>query len=156
MDISVVSSRKRLDALELKAQALPVSQDAELQSQLARFMCVLASGLIEQAVVSLLEDYARTRCHPRVQRYTQHQLSKLQNAKYEDILSLVGRFDPTWRKHFSDNVSDEVQSAIDSIVNNRNQIAHGKQVNISLGTFSQYYILAKRFLVDMELFLLSQ
>ncbi len=156
MDISVLSAQRRLDTLEAKARAVPVNQDPELQSQLARFLCVLASGLIEQAVISLLSDYARTRCHPRVQRYAEQQLSRLQNAKYEDILNLTGRFDPTWRKHFDENVASEIQSAIDSIVNNRNQIAHGKQVNISLGTFSQYYVLVKRFIADMEQFLQTQ
>jgi hypothetical protein len=156
MDISVVSSQNRLDALESKARNPPVSLDLELQSQIARFLCVLASGLIEQAVISLLDTYIRRRSEPRVQRYAIHQISRLQNAKFEDILIMVGRFDPAWRTHLEANVSEEKKSAIDSIVNNRNQIAHGKQVNISLGTFSNYYLSAKAFMVDLESFLQSQ
>ena len=156
MDISVVSAQNRLEALEIKAKNAPINADAELQSQIARFLCVLASGLIEQAVISLLDDYVRARSQARVQRYAGYQISRLQNAKFEDILKLVGRFDPAWRTHLESDTSDEVKSAIDSIVNNRNQIAHGKQVNISLGTFSGYYLRVKIFLVNLEVFLQTQ
>lgn len=156
MDISVISSQKRLDTLETRASALPVSSDPELQSQIARFLCVLTSGLIEQAVISLLDEYIRRRSTPRVQRYAGYQVSRLQNAKFDDILTLLGRFDPDWRIYIEANVTDEVRAAIDSIVNNRNQIAHGKQANISLGTFSSYYIKVKAFLLHLEAFLETQ
>lgn len=150
MDISVISAQNRLESLQAKARSSAVAADPELQSQLARFLCVLASGLIEQGVKALLEEYVRARSAPRIYRYAAHQISRLQNAKFEDILQLIGRFDPAWRSHLEDNMSEQTKSAIDSIVNNRNQIAHGRQVNISLGTFSEYYSQLKNFMVYLE------
>lgn len=90
MDIAVFSARSRLDALENKAKLAPVSADPELQSQLARFLCVLTSGLIEQAMISLLDDYVRSRSPLRVHNYAASQINRLQNAKFEDILKLLG------------------------------------------------------------------
>ena len=156
MNLSVVSAQQRLEALERKAATAPISLDAELQSQLARFLCVLASGFIEQATISILEEYVRRRSHARVQRFAAHHLSRFQNAKFEDVLTLVGRFDPSWRTHLEKSVEEEVKSSLDSIVNNRNQIAHGKQVNISLGTFSEYYLHVKSFVIFLDDFLRTQ
>jgi RiboL-PSP-HEPN len=153
VDRRIVGAQQRIDSIEAKARAAPISEDIEMQAQIARFLCVLSSGLIEQAVIATLDGYARTKSNPRVAQYVSFQLSRIQNAKFEDILVTLGRFDPNWREHFEDNTSSEVKDAIDSIVKNRNQIAHGVQVGISLGTFSQYYKALKSFIVDLDSFI---
>lgn len=130
----------------------PTSADPELQAQLARFLCVLSSGLMEQALITILENHTIRKSENRIAQYVSSQLSRIQNAKFEDILVTIGRFDPTWRDYLETNTVAEVKSAIDSIVNNRNQIAHGGQVGISLTTFSAYYRSLKRFIEDLEAF----
>jgi RiboL-PSP-HEPN len=152
---TVVGAQRRIDNLEAKAKSQLVQNDAELQAQLARFMCVLSSGLLEQAIISILEDYAKSRSHAHVARYVGFGLSRLQNAKFEDIMILLARFDPLWRDHFEANTPAEVKDAIDSIVNNRNQIAHGGQANISLVVFSRYYTCVKSFINELDSFVAS-
>jgi hypothetical protein len=155
MELSVLSARQRIDTLAKKAANEPVSADMELQAQLARFLCILTSGWIEQAVISILNAHTQKRSHPRVAQYVSHQLSRLQNAKFEDILVLLGRFDSLWRDHCESTTPIEIKDAIDSIVNNRNQIAHGAQVSISLGTFTKYYDSVKTFVSDLDAFISS-
>ena len=152
MDLRILSAQNRIDSLEAKAKSDPVRSDVELQAQLARFLCVLSSGLIEQATVLLLDAYARRRSGTQVASYVSSQLSRLQNTKFDDILTLLGRFDSTWREYFISNTPPEQKDAIDSIVNNRNQIAHGGQVGISLGTFSEYYRNLKLFIISLDAF----
>lgn len=152
MDIKIVGAQSRIDSLQAKAKSDVVSADLELQAQLARFLCVLSSGLIEQAVMSALDDYAKRRSSPTVARFASGYLSKFHNAKFEDILSVTSRFDPSWREHFETNTAAEVQDAINSIVNNRNQIAHGGQVGISLVTFTEYYKHVKVFIAEFHTF----
>jgi hypothetical protein len=69
---------------------------------------------------------------------------------------MLGHFNPAWRDHFETNTPDEVKDAIDSIVNNRNQIAHGAQTNISLVTFMEYYKRVKAFIADLDTFVTNQ
>jgi len=54
--------------------------------------------------------------------------------------------------HFETNTLPEVKDAIDSIVNNRNQIAHGAQTGISLVTFMEYHKRVKVFIADLDAF----
>jgi formyltetrahydrofolate hydrolase len=152
VDRKILAIQQRIDTLEAKAKTAPVSSDTELQAQLARFMCVLSSGLIEQALIIILDNHAIVKSQSRIAQYVSYQLSRIQNAKFEDILVTLGRFDPMWRDHIDKNTSGEIKAAIDSIVNNRNQISPGGQVGISLATFSEYYKSLKRFIVDLEAF----
>jgi hypothetical protein len=142
-----------IDNLEAAAKVPPVRDDRELQAQISRFLCVLSSGLIEQSLIIILENYSAARSHPRVSQYTNSQLARIQNAKFEDILSTLGRFDSAWRQYFEDTTAGEVKAAIDSLVNNRNQISHGGQVNISLAIFSEYYRLLKKFILDLDTYI---
>jgi hypothetical protein len=152
MDIRIVGNQRRIDSLEAKAKSDSVRCDVELQSQLARFLCVLSSGLIEQAVIQTLTSYAQRRSHPDVARYVGASVARLWNAKFEDILTVLGHFSPVWRDHFETNTLPEVKDAIDSIVNNRNQIAHGAQTGISLVTFMEYHKRVKVFIADLDAF----
>ncbi len=152
VDQKIRGAQQRIDSLQEKARTKQVSEDFELQAQLARYMCVLCSGLIEQAVISILETYTRSKSHPRVASYVDGQLARFRNAKFEDILVLLSHFDPLWREHVQSTTASEVKDAIDSIVNNRNQIAHGRQANISLGVFSDYYKYTKEFIRALDSF----
>lgn len=66
------------------------------------------------------------------------QLDRFQNPNMERILQVAGSFDPTWRREL-ESLEDRVKDAVDSIVSNRNQISHGENVGLSLGTMRRYY-----------------
>lgn len=153
LDPKIVSIQQRIDNLEVKAKTEPVSSDRELQAQIARFLCVLSSGLIEQALIITLDNHAKSLSQRRIAQFVSYKLSRIQNAKFEDILVTLGRFDPEWRDYFEENTSREIKDSIDSIVNNRNQIAHGGQAGISLTTFSGYYKSLKAFIADLDAFI---
>lgn len=150
MDRRIVGARQRIDNLEARAKAEPVSSDDELKAQMAQFLCVLSSGLIEEAVRSILSGFATARSRPQVAAYVTTHLAEFQNPRFEKIMSLLSSFDPEWRRHFEGSGSTEVKDAIDSIVINRHQIAHGRPVGISIVTFSNYYRHIRAFLDDLD------
>lgn len=156
MNKKILGAQQRIDSLESKAKSDPVKQDLELQSQLARFLCVLSSGLLEQAVALTLAAYAERKCHPNVARYVGVSVGELRNPKFEKVLVILGQFSPQWRDRFENGTPLEVKEAIDSIVNNRHQIAHGGQTGISLVTFMEYYKRVKSFIADLDTFVSSQ
>ncbi|MGA1982615.1 MAG: HEPN domain-containing protein [Acidobacteriaceae bacterium] len=150
MDRRLIGARQRIDNLEARARAEPVSTDDELKAQMAQFLCVLSSGLLEEAVRLTLSGFAKTRSSPEVASYVTANLEQFQNPRFEKIMILLGSFDPKWRSHFEDGPSNEVKDAIDSIVVNRHQIAHGRPVGISIVTFSKYYKQVCAFIDDLD------
>jgi hypothetical protein len=116
-----------------------LSHDLELQAHWARYLCVLTSGFIEESVRILLSEYVQKRADATISRYVNAQLDGFQNPKAGRILDLLRAFDIAWAESAEQFLGDERKDAIDSIVNNRHQIAHGRNVGISYVTIRNYY-----------------
>jgi hypothetical protein len=156
VDRTVQGARQKIENLLEKTKGPIFNDEPELQAQLARYLCVLLSGHIEQSLISLMREHARNKSAPTIFGYAEYNLSRLQNAKFEDILQLLGRFNPSWRDRFENGVSEEIKDAVDSVVNNRNQIAHGMDVGISIVTFERFYKCVRTLLTELETFVSNE
>lgn len=113
--------------------------DLELQAHWARYICVLASGLLENAVAELYSDYVRRRASPSVAAFANATLTAVQTPKTQKLLDIAGRFESRWREELTLYVdSDGRRDAIDSIIANRHLIAHGKNAGITLARLKEY------------------
>jgi hypothetical protein len=133
----VVSHKQRLDALFLKTKAL--DGDPELIAHWSRYLCVLVSGFVEASVRTIVADYVNSRSAPEVAHFAGQRLRSFINAKMEKILDLVGEFGTDYRTRLEQIVEGELKDAVDSVVSNRHQIAHGQDVGIGFGTVTKYY-----------------
>lgn len=111
----------------------------ELQSHWARYLCVLVSGFLEKSIHVILTEIAQQQSAPNIANYVGNKVRDLQNPKMEKILELLGYFNSDWSQRVRQATDGEIREAVDSIVNNRNQIAHGESVGISFLRVSEYY-----------------
>ena len=132
-----VQAKNRLD--DLFDRVKEFSGDPELQSHWARYLCVQASGFIEISVRAILVEYAKDKSAPPVANYVERQLNRLQNPNMERILQLLRSFRSTWADELKSRTEGEPKDAIDSIIANRNNIAHGKNVGITYTTVHRNY-----------------
>lgn len=129
--------KQRLDATFQRVGQ--VATDPELQSDFARYLCVLLSGYLEEAVSELLLEHSRRSAAPSVQRFVESRTRRLTNLNSQRLQELLGSFDPDWRKDLEQFVVDERKDAIDSIVNLKNIIAHGQSVGVTYTRVRGYY-----------------
>jgi len=113
--------------------------DDELRSSLSRYACVLTSGYLEEGVRLVLRTWCGDKSHKTIDAYVNRQLEWFYNAKIGKILDLLSHFSHDWRDEFDGAVSDEERDAINSVVNNKNLIAHGKDVGISNEPMKRYF-----------------
>ena len=130
--------KQRLDSTFKRANN--IGQDAELQSDFARYLCVLVSGYIEKALIELVLEHARQRGAPTLQRFVEQQTTKrFNNPNASRVQELLGSFDTGWQKELEKFLIDERKDAVDSIVALRNAIAHGGSVTITYRRIREYY-----------------
>jgi predicted LPLAT superfamily acyltransferase len=136
----VARLKQRLDATFKRADAL--TGDAEILSDFARYLCVLVSGYLEQAVIELLLEYVRKHASPAVQRHVERRLRRFTNANAEKLTTLLGSFDPDWRKDLEGFLVDEHKDAVDGIVSLKNRISHGRVegVGVTIARAKEYYV----------------
>ena len=147
------SERRLLERrIERLIQTVPTIQDDELRAEITKYLCVLASGLVEATCRDVMNRYAVKRCSPEIARVVETHVGGFQNLKVGKIVELLSTFDPRkaaeWRKY----ISDEAADAVDSIVSNRHQIAHGRSIGLSYSVFTRYFADASPAIADIERF----
>lgn len=116
------------------------SADPEVLGNWAKYLCVLTSGFIEEAVRSILSNYAKDKSSPQVNRFVTLRLERgCQNLNMENILQVVGAFSLDWRAELKKETEGELKDAVDSVVANKNNIVHGRSSNISYNRVKEYY-----------------
>ena len=133
--------QQRLDATFSRVASL--GGDAELQSDFARYLCVLVSGFLENSAYELVVQHSRRTGQASLQRFVDQRTRQFTNAKSQRLKDLLGDFDPSWKASLEIFVVDERKDAIDSVVDLRNKIAHGQSVGVTFQTISKYYSLVK-------------
>lgn len=133
----LIQQKDRLDALFLSAKKL--THDPYLTAHWARYLCVLVSGFVENSLRELLRKYATAKSHKDVACFVGKRLNRFSNAKMGAILSLMDEFGSDHKKHIESIALDVEKDAINSVVANRHQIAHGRDVQIGMATLQNYY-----------------
>jgi hypothetical protein len=91
----VKRSKQRLDATFKHFQG--IGPDPELQSNFAKYLCVLVSGYLEKAVSELVVEHARKNGAPSLQRFVDQRTKRFANAKSQRLNDIMGDFDSEWR-----------------------------------------------------------
>lgn len=129
--------RNRLDSLFRQISLL--TDDFYVQSNLVKFACVLVCGYMEISLRDILQEYTQTRSSAEVGKYVGRQLERFRNPKMEVILQLVGAFSQDWANSVEGRTRGRLKDHVDSLVNDRNLIAHGRDVRLSYVQLQGYY-----------------
>jgi hypothetical protein len=113
--------------------------EEEVLSHWAKYLCILTSGLIENGMRLIFGEYVRLHASRQVTNYVVKELEHATNFNAEKIRQLIGAFSEDWRQAFDIVLTDAHKDALDSIIANRHNIAHGRPVGISLVTMREYY-----------------
>ena len=127
-------------------------EDAKMQAEWSKYLCVLTSGFIEQSICSIFSSYADTRANSHIANYVRNQLNYFQNPDTNKIISLAKKFNKSW----SDKIEllfeneDKYKTSINSVVGNKNGIAHGKSVSVTFVRIKEWYEDVYKFIEEME------
>ena len=117
--------------------------DDEAKAGFVSFLCVRTSVYVESSIKTILSAYveAKTSDIP-TRNYVNSNLRNL-TPNREQILSLIRTFDVTWAQRLKESTV-EYSDSLRAIVVNRNQIAHGEDVVLSLQDLERYFVDAQR------------
>jgi hypothetical protein len=133
-----VAEKQRLDTLYDRFDQLP--DDLELRSHWTKYLCVLTSGFLETSLLAIYAEYARAKASPRFANFVERQLTGSTNYTMEKVERLVASFDQGWSDELTGHADyDRLKASVNSVVNNRNRIAHGQSTSLSFGQLTDYY-----------------
>lgn len=125
----------RIDRLVAHARR---TTDEELQAELARYLCILVSSLIAERCKERAFTFTDVRSAPEIRRFVRTCTKRFRSPSSGNIRDFFSGFDPGKANCWYEELADEQRDALDSIVANRNQLAHGVSVGLSLGMLTAY------------------
>jgi len=124
------------------------------KSYLAKFLIVFICGIYEEAIETIVNEMAQKKSTSEIAAYISNTMNAyFRNPDINNICTCLNRFNPEWRKQIK-NLPQQQKQALDSIVSNKNAIAHGQQVTILLSDVTQYYIDSKNIILEIDKILL--
>jgi len=139
MKIAELSRQAQLiNDLFLKARTL--NHDVELLSHWAKYVCILISGFLENAIHLIYAEYIKNGSNENVRRFAIRQIERIQNPRANRFIEVTGFFNEDWGIKLQQYLDDDGRKeAINTVIDNRHLIAHGKSSNISLAPLSDYF-----------------
>jgi hypothetical protein len=114
-------------------------ESIELMSHWAKYICILAAGLLENAIKEIYSDFIISASSKPVANYATSVLTKIQNPKSSKYIEIAGKFNIIWAKELTEYLEKDGRGdAIDSIMANRHLIAHGKYSGITMTRIKEY------------------
>jgi hypothetical protein len=137
MILDVAREKQRLDHIFDLAKHLDIKD--ELLAHWAKYLCILTSGFIENSLRMILTCYAKDKSSPQVANFVESKITGITNLNEQKIAELLGAFNSAWRERFTEMRTESQKDAIDSVVANRHQIAHGRSVGLTLARMKDFY-----------------
>jgi hypothetical protein len=133
-------SEKILRLIEKAEETFEVEN--EMRSHLAKYICILCSGFLENAIHYIYSDYIRSEtASVPIISYSSISINKVQNPNSEKFREIAKSFNPDWAVELSEYLQDEERSAaINYIIRDRHKIAHGKDSDITLARIKEYHL----------------
>jgi len=138
----------RIDRLLIHARR---TADDELQAELARYLCILVSSLIEERCKERALVFAAGRCPaPEIGRFVRARTKRFGSPSAGKIRDFFCGFDPGRANGWHDDLTDDRRAALDSIATNRNGLAHGASLGLSLGMLTSYVDRAREAMNELD------
>ena len=111
----------------------------EMLAHWAKYLCIFSAGLLENALQEIYSEFVRSAASEPVQNYAISRLSEIRNPKTFRFVEVAQSFKKSWGEELEGFVNEEGRrEAIDSIMQNRHQIAHGKHSGITVAHVRDY------------------
>lgn len=113
---------------------------SELQSHWGRYLCIMAAGFLENALQIIYSDFASQTSSRHIARYVSMDIKRVTNPRAGRFVEITGMFDANWGRRLQEFLEEEPQrrDAINTIMSNRNKIAHGEDSQITIHQVRQH------------------
>ena len=126
---------------------------------LIRYAVIICAGAVERAYKSIIADYVTQNASAENDRYVNTVVrNSKNNPRLQNINALLKQFNEKWNDDFNREIKVRASYNMDvqnlaSLVEARNDVAHGKSVTCSLEDIIRYYLSARQLVSKLEVVL---
>jgi hypothetical protein len=134
----------KIDHIYSVTKALPQNSDTTyIVAELCKYCCILASAAMDVCLEDCLLEYSEKSNDQRTIAFIKDRLGRSRNPTLFVIGNVLSSFDPNWKDQLERFADQKIRSDVGSIVTNRNEIAHGRNSQVSFGRLIPWVKTAK-------------
>ena len=123
---------------------------------LTKYAVIRACGAVEVSFKNLIVDFCSKRSKKQVKRFIYMRVAKgSANPSHDNILNLLNQFDEDWKKVYKANLSADpdrrqLQDSLQSLVDARNDFAHGGNPTLSISDVLTHFSNAQKVIEHID------
>ncbi len=133
----------QIDAAVTEIKSFTSASPAE-RAYLARFLVVFISGIYEESIETIINEMAQKLGKPEVSNFIEQSVrTSFRNPDIQNVKALLGKFGNSSWNNAINSLPQDAKYALDSICSNKNALAHGNPVTLTLNDVIEYHAKAK-------------
>ena len=142
--------KSQIDSLDSLFNNIGKIDDEEIKGHLAKYLCIKTSGLLENFIKSQIGDYVDICSSQPTAKFVKGKLKSFTNIDNKKLTGFLESFHQDWYETYNLSMNDKLKSALNSVISNRNNIAHGNPDSITFGNIKTYYIDIKEIIIILD------
>ncbi|MEN9862379.1 MAG: hypothetical protein RLZZ601_143 [Pseudomonadota bacterium] len=149
-DVDMLLGQCRLELDHVQSCIANLGITSPVAPYLTKYAVIKACGVIEVSFKSLIADFCSRRSKKQIKRFISNRIVRgSANPSHDNILKFLKEFDEDWKKKFSINLnadpdSAHMKSSLTSLVDARNEFAHGGNPTISMSDVILHFDFARK------------
>jgi len=154
VDLQLTQCRTELDHVQTSITTVGVL--SPVAPYLTKYAVIRACGTIEVSFKALVADFCSNRSNAQVKRFIHMKIRMgSANPSQENIMSTLNLFDETWKKKLKSNLKSDpdkqkLLASLQSLVDARNEFAHGGSPTLSIADVLQHFDHARRIVEHVD------
>lgn len=132
-----------IDELQIIKKRIDKNQFDDMVMFLQRYAIIKACGTVETVVKNMIADHVDAGTSTELQNYISYRVrDSSTNPTTGNISNLLGEFSSSvWKTNFDEKVKQHVneKTSLNSLVQLRNDFAHGQSPNTTINTIIKYF-----------------
>lgn len=148
VDLQLTQCRTELDHVQTTIGAVGIM--SPVTPYLTKYAVIRACGSIEVSFKALVADFCSRRSKKQVKRFIHMKIRKgSTNPSQSNIMNILNLFDEDWKKSFKANLKadpdkQQLLDSLQSLVDARNEFAHGGNPTLTIADILQHFDRARR------------
>lgn len=141
---------------EIKLILKKIGRFDQQVSYLTRYSIILSASSLELFYKKLITDKCEAGGSSQLRFFLGRKFGKSPiNLKYDSLCRSLTDFDKNWNSHFKDNLcklksADEWKTSLDSLIDLRNEFAHGGRPTVTFTDIKTYFKHSRRIMNVLE------
>lgn len=155
-DVDLQLTQCRSELVHVETTIATVGIMSPMVPYLTKYAVIRACGSIEVSFKALVADFCSKRSKAQVKRFIHLRIRKgSANPSQQNIMNTLHAFDESWSKKFKANLKADPDKqrllvSLQSLVDARNEFAHGGSPTLSISDVLRHFDHARRVVVHVD------